>query len=397
MKKICVVTGARAEYGLLNPLINKMNKDDEIKLSIVVTGSHLSPEYGLTYKTIIADGFSIAKKIDILMSSDSKSAVCKSMGLAMIGFGEYFEENNFDLLVVLGDRYEIFAAASAASVIGIPIAHLHGGEITEGAYDEYFRHCITKMSYLHFTSSNEHRNRVIQLGESPDRVFNVGAIGIENIMQMKLLSKKELEDSLDFKLDVPYGLVTYHPVTIGDACCADEIMELLSALEDVQSMKFIITKANADHGGRIINQIIDSFVLNHQERFVAYTSLGQLRYLSAMKYANVVIGNSSSGIIEAPSFNKPVVDIGNRQKGRVASKLVFNCETNRQSILDGINYVLSDDFISKNKNSKNPYGDGEVSNKILSVIKDYLNTPILRASKSFYDINLNDIKKGRVY
>jgi GDP/UDP-N,N'-diacetylbacillosamine 2-epimerase (hydrolysing) len=389
MKKICVITGTRAEYGLLYPLLKKIKTDLQVRLCIAVTGSHLSTEYGLTYQSIINDGFEIDKKIDILLSSDTKTAVCKSMGLAMIGFGEYFEENIFDLIIVLGDRFEILAAVSAACVIGTPVAHLHGGELTEGAYDEFFRHSITKMSLLHFTSTEEYRNRVIQLGEEPQRVFNVGAIGIENIKNIALLTREELEKAIDINLDSKYGLVTFHPVTLENNNVESQIKELLMALSSFPDMIFIITKANADNGGRIINKIIDEFV-SRNNKFYAFTSLGQLRYLSAMRHAEVIIGNSSSGIIEAPAFHKPVVNIGERQKGRISSTAVLHCKAEYKAIKNTVDYALSEDFLKIAKESKNPYGDGEVSEKIIHEIKRYLSTNETMNKKQFYDLPRRD-------
>lgn len=386
MKKICVVTGTRAEYGLLFPLIKRIKNDKDADLSIAVTGSHLSMEYGLTYKAILEDGFTIDKKIDILLSSDSKVSVCKSMGLAMMGFGEYFEENSFDLVIVLGDRYEIFAAVSAACVIGTPVAHLHGGELTEGAYDEFFRHSITKMSMLHFTSTDEYRNRVIQLGEEPQRVFNVGAIGIENIKNMPLMTREELSKSIDIDLNTKFGIVTFHPVTLEQNNAEIQIRALLNALENVPDMIFIITKANADNGGRIINQVIDEYTQSHSDKFYAFTSLGQLRYLSAIKHSEIVIGNSSSGIIEAPAFHKPVINIGDRQKGRIASKSVLNCDAEFDSIRLALQKALSDEFFEVAQKAQNPYGDGVVSDKIWDAIKHYFQSNPKSIKKQFFDL-----------
>lgn len=292
VRKICIVTGTRAEYGLLRPLIDKIDKDNELELQLVATGMHLSPEFGMTYKNIIDDGYKIDDKIEILLSSDTTVGISKSMGLATISFSETFERLKPDMIVVLGDRYEIFSVCSAATIAKIPIAHLHGGESTEGAFDESFRHCITKMSYLHFTSTEEYRKRVIQLGENPDRVFNVGAIGVENIVSLDLLEKKDLEKSLGFKLDKPFGLVTFHPVTLENNTSEEQFRELLSALDKMEDMKFIITKANSDSDGRVINKIINEYEKDNKDRIIAFTSMGYLRYLSAMKYCSSVIGNS---------------------------------------------------------------------------------------------------------
>lgn len=390
MKRICVITGTRAEYGLLYPLVSRIKDDADLGLELVVTGSHLSAEFGLTYKIIEDDGFSIARKIEILLSSDSPSAVSKAMGLAMIGFGEYYETERPDLVIVLGDRFEILAAVTAAVVARIPVAHLHGGEITEGAYDEFFRHSITKMSALHFTSSSQHMNRVIQLGEQPGNVYNVGAIGIENIKNLKLLTFKELEESLDFRLDREYALVTFHPATLDNDGIHQEVEELLSALNGITDMSFIITKANADNGGREVNRLIENFVAGHGDRFICFSSLGQLRYLSAMKYSAMVIGNSSSGIIEAPSFHIPTINIGKRQKGRLAADSVIHCEALKNEIVNAINLSRTPEFKRMVQNTVNPYGDGNVSDKILRIIKDRLISNTVPSVKLFYDITAHD-------
>lgn len=384
MKRICVVTGTRAEYGLLTPLLEKISTDDELELQLVATGMHLSPEFGMTVDLIEKDGYQLADKIEILLSSDSAVGISKSMGLANISFGETFERLKPDLVVLLGDRYEIFSAASVATIARIPIAHLHGGETTEGAYDEAFRHSISKMSWLHFTSTEAYRRRVIQLGESPDRVFNVGAIGIENIKHMPLMKKEELEDSLAFKLNEPLSLVTFHPVTLEQQSSEQQFRELLDALEEITGT-IIFTKANSDSNGRIINQMIDEFVKENSERAISYTSMGQLRYLSAMNIADIVIGNSSSGIIETPSFNIPTLNIGDRQKGRIQAETVLNCEPRKQDILNAIKIGLSEEFSNKIKSTSNPYGTGNVSNKIITIIKESLKKEI-NLKKKFYDL-----------
>lgn len=384
MKKICVVTGTRAEYGLLSPLIQRIAADDTLKLQLVATGMHLSPEFGMTVDLIEKDGFQLADKVEILLSSDSAIGISKSMGLANISFAETFERLQPDMVVLLGDRYEIFVAASVATIAKIPVAHLHGGETTEGAYDEAFRHSISKMSWLHFTSTEEYRQRVIQLGESPERVFNVGAIGIENIKEMPLMTKDELEDSLNFKLNEPLSLVTYHPVTLEEQSSEQQFKELLNALEEVEGT-IIFTKANSDSDGRIINQLIDEFVNTHSERSIAYTSMGQLRYLSAMNITDIVIGNSSSGIIEAPSFNIPTINIGDRQKGRIQAGTILNCEPSKEKILNAITLALSPEFGNKIKDMSNPYGEGQVSQNILNVIKEALNHDI-SLKKKFHDL-----------
>ncbi|WP_414838645.1 UDP-N-acetylglucosamine 2-epimerase [Carnobacterium sp. TMP28] len=385
MKKICVVTGTRAEYGLLMPLLERIKNDKELDLQLLVTGMHLSPEFGLTYKLIEADGYKIDEKVAILLSSDTPVGISKSMGLGMIGFSESFERLQPDMVILLGDRYETFAAAATASTARIPIAHLHGGETTEGAFDEAFRHAITKMSVLHFTSAELYRKRVIQLGEQPERVFNVGAIGIENIINMPLMTKKELEESLGIQFNQQLLLVTFHPVTLENNTSATQFKELLTALDNVQDATIIFTKANSDTDGRVINQLIDDYTQLNPDKTMAFTSMGQLRYLSTMKIATAVIGNSSSGIIEAPSFKIPTVNIGDRQKGRIQATSVINCEPKKEEIDKAIKLALSVDFNTELKSMNNPYGDGQVSEKILKKLKNFLNNSF-SLKKSFYDL-----------
>lgn len=386
MKKICIITGTRAEYGLLSPLIKKIDEDKELKLQLVVTGMHLSPEFGLTYKQIEEDGYKIDEKVEMLLSSDTSVGISKSMGLAMISFSEVIERLKPDMVLVLGDRYEIFAICSVCSIFKVPIAHLHGGETTEGAFDECFRHSITKMSYLHFTSTNEYRNRVIQLGEQPNRVFNVGAIGIENIKNIKLLSKEELEESINFKLDNRYVLVTFHPVTLENNTSEKQFKNLLDVLDSIKNLNVIFTKSNSDTDGRIINKMIDEFVSKDTKKYVAFTSMGSLRYLSAMKYCDVIIGNSSSGIVEAPSFKTPTINIGDRQKGRIQAKSVINCEPNKKDIKEALNKSLSKEFIEYIKDTINPYEQDNVSLKIIEEIKYFLYNNKIDLKKKFYDL-----------
>lgn len=381
-KTIAVLTATRAEYGLLQPIIRKLCDDDEFDARLVVTGAHLSPEFGLTYKEIIADGIVIDRKIEILLSSDSPVGISKSMGLAIISFAEYFEETSPDALMVLGDRYETLAVCCAAMNQQIPIIHLHGGETTEGAVDEAIRHSITKMSYLHFTATEEYRKRVIQLGEDPSRVFNVGAMGVENALNMPLLSKEELEQSIDFELDRKYAVVTFHPVTLDGNSAEQQFRAVLNALSKQQELKCIFTKANADADGRIINRMIDEYVADN-DRAVAFDSLGNLKYLSAVKYASLVVGNSSSGIIEVPSFRIPTVNIGDRQKGRLRAASVIDCEPEEKAISDAIHKALAGSY----EKIQNPYGDGHTSDKIIAVMKDIICGDKINLKKKFYDIN----------
>lgn len=386
-RSICIVTGTRAEYGLLYPLIKKIFSDSDLELKLVVTGSHLSPEFGLTYKQIEKDGFFIDRKVEILLSSDTSSSINKSIGLTFISFGEYFEYTKPDMVMVLGDRYEIFAAAAAAAISRIPVAHIHGGETTEGATDEFLRHSITKMSYLHFASTEEYAKRIIQLGESPDRVFNVGALGVENINTLKLLSKKELENDLGILLDKPYALVTFHPVTLETGSAEYQFKELLKVLDDFRDMKFVITKSNADAEGRAINKLIDEYSYRNSDRVYAYTNLGQLRYLSAMKYCSFVLGNSSSGIIETPSFGIPTINIGDRQKGRVQAETVINCAPEEDQIKDAIMIARNYKFREKIRQTINPYGCGEVSEKILTIVKEFIiGGHKIDMKKAFYNV-----------
>jgi GDP/UDP-N,N'-diacetylbacillosamine 2-epimerase (hydrolysing) len=382
MKKVCVITGTRAEYGLLYWLMKEIVADNELELQLIVTGMHLSPEFGLTYKEIEKE-FKIDKKIEMLLSSDTSIGISKSMGLAQISFSEAYEELKPDIVVVLGDRYEIFSATSAAMIANIPVAHLHGGETTEGAFDESIRHCITKMSHLHFTATDEYKNRVIQLGEHPNRVFNVGGMGIENIKRLKLLTRDEFEESIDFKLNKKNILVTFHPVTLENSTAKEEFQELLDAIDELKDTNIIFTKANSDTDGRIINQMIDEYVSKESNKSICFTSLGQLRYLSALQYVNAMVGNSSSGLLEAPSFKIGTINIGDRQKGRKKANSIIDCEPNKKSIKKAFKKLYFLEFQNSLVNVKNPYGDGCSSQKIIKEIKK-VDLNILK--KSFYDL-----------
>lgn len=388
MKKVIgILTATRAEYGLLKNIILKLNKKPEYDVRVLVTGMHLSSEFGYTYKEIEKDGINIDKKVEILLSSDDSEAVSKSMGLAMIGFGEYFREKRPDMLIVLGDRYETLAVCMAASNARIPIAHLYGGEITEGALDNAIRHSISKLSYLHFTSTEEYRKRVIQLGEEPSRVFCVGAMGIENIVSEKLMTKEELEKSIGMKLDVPYSVVTFHPVTLEENTAGKQIDQLLKYMDSRKDMKYIITKANADEGGQQINQKIDDYVNCHNNA-KAFFSLGIKRYLSALKYAHMIMGNSSSGLLEAPSFKIPTINIGDRQKGRITAESVICCKPEFKDIKRSVERAETVQFRQKLKDVKNPYGDGNTSEKIIEIINREMYKGI-NLKKKFYDITFD--------
>lgn len=387
-KKICVVTGTRAEYGLLKPLIKKIDENQKFELQLIATGMHLSPEFGLTYKNIESDGFQIDEKIEILLSSDTSVGVSKSMGLALISFSESYQRLNPDLIIILGDRYETFSAMSAASVANIPVAHLHGGELTEGAFDDSFRHSMTKMSYLHFTSTEEYRKRVIQLGEDPERVFNVGSLGVENILNLDLLSRKEIEKKLDINLSEKYLLIVFHPVTLENKAAEDDFKELLKAIDKYdEDISKVFIKGNSDTEGRIINQMIDDYV-NEKNNSYRFTSLGIEYYLSLLKNSFVLLGNSSSGVLEAPSLKTPSINIGDRQKGRIKSDSVFDCENSETNILSTLKKV--DDFYlnDKFKNLNNPYEKENTSTEIIKVIEDYLLSNKIDLKKSFYDIEV---------
>lgn len=373
MRKICVVTGTRAEYGLLSRLMGMIKDSDLTQLQIIATNMHLSPKYGNTYQEIEKDGFTIGCKIPIIDENDEDNAVTtvKSMAKALSGFADAYNTLKPDMVVVLGDRYEILAAATAALIERIPIAHLHGGEVTEGAYDDAIRHSITKMSHLHFTSTDEYRNRVIQLGEQPERVFYVGALGVENIKKLPLLSKEEIEKDIQFKLDENTILVTYHPVTLGNHTAEQDIKEFIRALEERKDLRVFFTMPNSDTGSQAIVDAINMFVVSNNDRAIAYKSLGIKRYLSVMKYAGAVVGNSSSGLLEVPSFGIPTLNIGDRQKGRMAADSVYNCETDKESVLKGLDTIMSPAFRQKAKETHNPYDKEGTAQAIFDVISTY--------------------------
>ena len=386
MKRIGIMTGTRAEYGLLKSLMQEINKDNDLELYLIVSGMHLSPEFGMTYKEIEEDGFEINAKVEMLLSSDSPAGISKSIGLGVIGFADEFQRADLDMLILLGDRYEALSAAISAMVMRIPIAHLHGGELTEGSIDEGIRHSITKMSYLHFTSTEQYRSRVIQLGENPERVFYVGALGVENIKKINLMTKEELEKSIHFEIDENTVVVTYHPVTLENNTVEEQFLNLLKVLDRNPKIRMIFTKANADTNGRIVNELIDKYAAQNSERACAFMSLGQKRYLSALKYCRIVIGNSSSGIIEAPSFGKPIINIGDRQKGRICADSVINCGYTQQEIQQAMETALTEEFENKARNCRNPYEKENTAANIISVIKDYLLNDKIKLKKGFYDI-----------
>jgi GDP/UDP-N,N'-diacetylbacillosamine 2-epimerase (hydrolysing) len=358
-------------------------KDDpELKLLVIATGMHLSPEFGLTYREIEKDGFQIDRKVEMLTSSDTPVGIAKSMGLGLIGCADALNELKPDLLVVLGDRFEIFAAVAAALVARIPVAHLHGGEATEGLIDEAIRHSITKMSHLHFVAAEEYRQRVIQLGEQPERVFLVGGLGIDSIKRLKLLDRAELEASLDFKLGQKNLLITFHPVTLETATAVDQMEELLAALAELKNTQLIFTLPNADTDGRALMKMVEQFVAQHPNAR-AYTSLGQLRYLSCIAQVDGVVGNSSSGLAEVPSFKKGTINIGDRQRGRLQAASVINCEPTRQSMEAALKRLYFADFQVSLSQVLNPYGEGGASEKIITSIKSAALEAVLK--KRFYD------------
>lgn len=381
-RKICVITGARAEYGLLRWVMQGIKDDPELTLQVIATGMHLSPEFGLTYREIEKDGFKIDRKVEMLTSSDTPVGIAKSMGLGLIGFADALNELSPDLIVVLGDRFEIFAAVAAALVARIPVAHLHGGEATEGLIDEAIRHSITKMSHLHFVAAEEYRQRVIQLGEQPERVFLVGGLGVDNIKRLKLLDRAELEASLDFELGQKNLLITFHPVTLETATALDQMEELLATLAELKNTQLIFTLPNADTDGRALMKMVEQFVAQHPNAR-AYTSLGQLRYLSCIAQVDGVVGNSSSGLAEVPSLKKGTINIGDRQRGRLQAASVINCEPTRESIEAALKRLYSADFQVSLSQVLNPYGEGGASEKIVASIKSAPLEDVLK--KRFYD------------
>lgn len=383
MRKICFVTGTRAEYGLLSRLMRLVKDDEDMRLQVIATNMHLMPEYGETYKEIEKDGFHIDKKVYMNKPSDDAHGVIASMIEEMQGMNDALSELKPDILVLLGDRYEILVAAQVALIHRIPIAHIHGGEVTEGAFDDAIRHSVTKMSSLHFTSCEEYRHRVIQMGEQPSRVFNVGSLGVENIKAIPLMTREELEDSLDFKIDAQTILVTYHPVTLGGDSAKD-IHDFLDALEEFKDLRVIFTMPNSDTGRDAIALAVENYVQKHQEQAKVFTSLGLRRYLSTLQFVKAAVGNSSSGIIEVPSFGIPTLNIGDRQKGRLASKSVVNCGTSKEEVIAGLRYCLSDEMQIAAKNYENPYTKPNTAQLIFKELKDVELTGL--NLKTFYNL-----------
>lgn len=386
MRKICIITGTRAEYGLLRWVMQGIKDCPDFRLQIIASGMHLSPEFGLTYHAIEQDGFKIDRKVEMLISSDTPVGIAKSMGLGMISFADALFELQPDLIVVLGDRFEIFSAVSAALVARIPVAHLHGGETTEGAFDEALRHSITKMSHLHFVATDSYRQRVIQLGEHPDSVFMVGGLGVDGINNLQLLERGALERELNFKLGPKNLLVTFHPVTLEAHTAEYQLNELLNALAELRDTHLIFTLPNADSGSRKLIDMVQKFVSENQNA-CAHASLGQLRYLSCMAHVDGVVGNSSSGLLEAPSFKKGVINIGDRQRGRLQASSIINCEPSFRSIKDALTILYSEEFKLTLDQAISPYGEGGASEKIVNVLKNLSSYGVIK--KSFYDIPIN--------
>jgi UDP-hydrolysing UDP-N-acetyl-D-glucosamine 2-epimerase len=391
MRKISVVTGTRSEYGLLYWVMRRIQEEPELELQVIVTGMHLSPEFGLTVREIEKDGFRITEKVEMLLSSDTEMAIATSMGLGMIGFAKAYERLKPDLLVVLGDRFEILSAVAAAVQFRIPTAHIHGGESTEGAMDESFRHAITKMSHLHFPATQKYAEKIIQMGESPERVYCFGSPGLDNVSKVPLFDEKRLYQELELPEDKRIGIMTYHPVTLEKNTAEFQIALLLEAIQNFETIFWVFTLPNADTGGRVITERINEFIRRDPDRGRVFVSLGQLKYLSLLKHAAVMIGNSSSGLTEAPSFGLPVVNIGDRQKGRIRAANIIDVQAwDKEKIISAIHKAVSKDFKNSLKGLKNPYGDGHASAKIVKVLKKISLKNIIK--KQFYELGIQ--RKG---
>lgn len=378
------MTGTRAEYGLLYWVLKEIQETQELELQLVVTGMHLSPEFGNTYKEIEKDGFTIDRRVDLQLNSDSAEGVVASMGTGMPGFASAFKDLQPDMLLVLGDRFEIFAATISAMIQQIPIAHIHGGELSEGVFDEPIRHSITKMSHLHFTASEVYMTRVLQLGEQPEHVFNVGAVGVDNINRYDLLSKEQLEKEIDFVFTAKNILVAFHPVTLEENTFQEQFSNLLTVLDNLQDTNIIFTKANADPGGQVINTMIDEYVQNHKNTSTAFHSMGQLNYLSTMQFVDAVVGNSSSGILEAPSFKIGTINIGDRQRGRTRAMSVIDCEPTTAGIREAFDILYGEPFQKTLEDVQNPFGEGDTVKRIIDKISTFSLNGILK--KPFNDL-----------
>lgn len=382
-RKIAVFTGTRAEYGLLYWLLHDIRASERLALQLIVSGMHLSPEFGNTWQAIEADGFAIDARVEMLLSADTPSGVVKSMGVGLLGFADALERLQPDILVVLGDRFEALAVAQAALVMRIPVAHLHGGEITEGAYDDAMRHAITKFASLHFVAAEPYRRRVIQMGEAPERVFNVGALGLDHLQRTPRLDTATLAASLGFPLRPPYFLVTYHPATLADEPPEDSFRALLAALDRFPDMQVLLTYPNADNGGRALIRLLDEYAAAQPGRVHALPSLGQARYLGAAAGAAAVVGNSSSGLIEVPALGVPTVNIGNRQQGRLLAPSVLNCAPTAAAIEHALQQALSPDHIARSRVAETPYGRGDAAGQIVHVLETVELSPL----KRFHDLD----------
>ncbi len=386
-RKIAVVTGTRADYGLLYPLLKELQAAKDFDLQLVVCGMHWVRDFGKTYQTIEADGFPIVSKIDMLLGNDSANAIGKSVGLATINFSDEFARLNPDLIIVLGDRFEILAAAQAAYIARIPLAHIHGGEVSFGALDEGFRHVISKLSHLHFVAAESYRHRVIQMGESPDRVFNVGAIGLDNIQPAKLLNKTQWQKSVGFTLSRLNFIVTYHPVTVDPEGTRKHVVNLLQALDHFPEAHILFTKSNADETGRMIGEMLLDYVSNKLHRCKVVANLGTTLYLSSLQHFDMVIGNSSSGLIETPYFKKPTINVGLRQEGRLKASSVIDCHDTEYDIVQAMNKALSPDFQTSLQNIQSHYGKGDVAKKIMTTLRRHNFKNLFR--KRFHDLPQN--------
>ena len=388
-RKICVVSTSRADYGLLFWLLKEIEKSRFLELSLLLSGSHLEERFGLTYKEVQRD-FKHFYKVPLGLENDDETALCLAFSAGVAGFSKVLEQIKPDIMVLLGDRYEMLSAGVAGMLSSVPLAHIHGGESTQGAIDEGIRHALTKMSHIHFCATSLYKRRIIQLGENPARVYNVGGLGVENIKRLELLGKKDFENSIGFKLGKKNILVTFHPQTIEKKSASKEFSQILNALDSLKDTHFIFTGANADNGGKIINEMAQSYCLKNQEKAIFVMSLGQLRYLSAIKHADIVLGNSSSGISEAPSLKKATINIGNRQKGRIKAPSIIDTKCDKSKILKAIKKAYSKDFQAKLKSVKNPYDSGFASKKIIKVLENIKLNGILQ--KKFYDLDTKCIK-----
>ncbi len=384
MKKICVVTGTRADYGLLRWVMHEIAVAPGLQLQVTVTGAPLSPEFGLTWRNIVEDGFSIDAKVEMLLGSDTSVGITKSLGLAVAGFADALAALRPDLLLVLGDRYEILGAVAAATMARIPVAHLHGGEVTEGAFDDAIRHAITKMSHLHFVAAEDYRRRVLQLGEAPEHVHNVGGLGIDNILRLKLLDRTELEESLNFKLGPRNLLVTFHPVTLEPGTSAAQMAELLAALDSLSDTRLLFTMPNADTENRQLIEMLQAFVARRPDTAKLWTSLGQLLYLSCLQQVDGVVGNSSSGIIEAPSFRIGTINIGERQRGRLRAASVIDCAPTKRAIAGALRQLFSGEFRARLPRVSNPYGEGGAAARVAAILSACEPRTLLK--KKFHDL-----------